>query len=72
MKYPKTMKRLSLDMLTGYQNQMTGFDSIRVREMMKCPELDIEKIQLTPPIWNPVYYLPGYKLRHQNQCRSAT
>jgi len=44
-------------MLSGYQGQMAELDSIRVREMMQNQELNIDKIQFTPPfrIYDSVY-----------------
>ena len=50
MKYPKTMNYLSFDMFTGYQNQIAELDSIRVGERVRNQELNIDKIQFTPPI----------------------
>lgn len=49
MKYPKISNYPSFDMLSGYQGQMAELDSIRVREMMQNQELNIDKIQFTPP-----------------------
>lgn len=58
MKYPKISNYPSFDMLSGYQGQMAELDSIRVREMMQNQELNIDKIQFTPPpfrIYDPIY-----------------
>lgn len=49
MKYPTTNNYLSSNMF-GSINQMAELDSVKVREMVQYKELDIDKIQFTPPI----------------------
>lgn len=48
MKSPTINNYPSSNMLASL-NQMAGLDSIKIREMMQCQELNIDKIQFTPP-----------------------
>lgn len=68
MKYPTTNNYLSSNMF-GSINQMSELDSVRVREMMQCQELTIDKIQLTPPNFESPTLFSGIQVKKREPMR---
>lgn len=68
MKSPTINNYPSSNMLASL-NQMAGLDSIKIREMMQCQELNIDKIQFTPPHLESPTLFTGIQVKKREPMR---